>query len=104
MEKERQCSSCMRDPGGKEKKIIFPLGKKSIQSLVSSSTVIKLPSTDRSNYVYKFLDNNKKTILLILENMYTYRESFEMGESLGGTSRRTLQETYMKNITKELLR
>lgn len=46
--------------------------------LITASTNVDLPSTDKSNYVYQFMDQEKKTALLLIENMYTYRESFEM--------------------------
>jgi hypothetical protein len=47
--------------------------------MITASTSVKLPSTEKSNYVYRFMDDDKKTALLLIENMYTYRESFEMG-------------------------
>ena len=46
--------------------------------LFTAATNVTLPSTEKSNYVYRYIDEEKKTILLLIENMYTYRESFEM--------------------------
>lgn len=46
--------------------------------LITATTNVTLPSTEKSNYVYQFIDEEKKTALLLIENMYTYRESFEM--------------------------
>lgn len=63
---------------GKEVVCRFVRNTKGPDHLITAKTNVALPSTERSNYVYQFIDEEKKTVLLLIENMYTYRESFEM--------------------------
>jgi hypothetical protein len=74
----------LRDPSDTQKELILPLNMRTTYPLIGSASSLELPSTKKSNYVYKFLDSQKKTILLLMENMNTYRETFEMGRALGG--------------------
>lgn len=80
----------LRDSAGTPKKLMLPLNKKTTYPLITATSSLELPSTKKSNYVYKFLDSQKKTILFLIENMYTYRETFEMGVALGGERRTNL--------------
>ncbi len=80
----------LRDPAGTPKEWRLPLNTKTTYPLISPASSLELPSIKKSNYVYKFLDSQKKTILLLIENMHTYRETFEMGVALGGERRRNL--------------
>jgi hypothetical protein len=48
------------------------------ETLVQPATIVDLPSTESSDYVYRFMDEDRKTVLLLVENMYAYRETFEM--------------------------
>jgi len=63
---------------GKEVKHRFLRNTKGPDQLIAAETKVALPSIEKSNYVYQFIDEEKKTVLLLIENMYTYRESFEM--------------------------
>ena len=63
---------------GKETKHRFLRNTKGPDQLITAETKVDLPSIEKSNYVYRFIDDEKKTALLLIENMYTYRESFEM--------------------------
>jgi hypothetical protein len=74
-------------PEGNEIEPTLPPNKKGPDQLITAATSVKLPSTERSNYVYRFMDKDKETALLLIENMYTYRESFEMGIALKGSRR-----------------
>ena len=70
----------------------FQPNTRSVNNLIYPETKINLPSTEKSNYVYKFMDEEKKTVFLLMENMYTYRESFEMEQVLQGSLRKGLAE------------
>ena len=63
---------------GKEVEHSFLRNTKGPDQLITAETNVTLPSTEKSNYVYQFMDEEKKTALLLIENMYSYRESFEM--------------------------
>lgn len=65
-------------PAGSEITVNLEPNAGSGASLVGPATVVELPSMERSDYVYRFMDDEMKTVLLILENMYAYRETFEM--------------------------
>ena len=71
--------------------------EKGLDQLITAPTIVNLPSTEKSNYVYGFLDDEKKTALLLIENMYTYRESFEMEiENQGFRRAKLAKELYQK--------
>ncbi len=68
----------LKNPEGLEIKLNLKPNNRGQNNLIVPETTVKLPSTEKSNYVYHFMDNEKKSVLLLIENMYTYRESFEM--------------------------
>ncbi len=78
------------NPQGFETKLDLEPNNRGQDNLIMPTTSVKLPSTEKSNYVYRFMDEEKKTILLLIENMYTYRETFEMEMALQGSLRRGL--------------
>ena len=59
----------------------------SIDSTLSSYVWItsrySLPSRERADFVYSFTDSRKHTALLIIDNLNTFREAFEMWKSKG---------------------
>ena len=63
---------------GKEVERRYLSNTKGPEQLITAETNVTLPSTEKNNYVYQFMDEEKKTVLLLIENMFTYRESFEM--------------------------
>jgi len=79
---------------GKEIKHSFSPNTMGPDRLFTAATNVTLPSTDKSNYVYQFMDEEKKTVLLLIENMYTYRESFEM--------EMVIQKSLRKDLAKSL--
>ncbi len=78
------------DPEGSEIELTLHSNKVGQDQMITASTSVTLPSTEKSNYVYRFMDEEKKTALLLIENMYTYRESFEMETALKGSRRKDL--------------
>ena len=85
------------DPSGNRAMRTLGLNVNKINPYITPPSSVELPSTQRSNYVYKFLDSRKTTALLLIENMAAYRETFEMGISLGGERR----EGYAKELYKK---
>ena len=75
---------------GDEIELSLQPNKTGQDQMITASTSVKLPSTEKSNYVYSFMDDEKKTALLLIENMYTYRESFEMDIAHKGSLRKDL--------------
>jgi len=65
-------------PEGLEMAMDFDPNQKGPEALLIAPTQIEMPSTERSDYVYRFMDEDRKTVLLLIENMYAYRETFEM--------------------------
>ncbi|UCD94296.1 MAG: hypothetical protein JSU69_11120 [Candidatus Zixiibacteriota bacterium] len=47
------------------------------------TTRCSLPSTERSDFTYTFLDSSKQTALLVVNGLNTYREAFEMWQNEG---------------------
>jgi hypothetical protein len=86
----------LEDSEGKEIILNAEPNKKAIDQLVMPETVVDLPSTEKSNYVYRFMDEENKTVLLLIENMYTYRETFEMEMAI--------QNSFRKGLAKYLYR
>ena len=78
------------DPQGVVTDLHLDPNTKGQDKLITNTTSVKLPSTEKSDYVYQFMDDEKKTVLLLIENMYTYRESFEMEMILQGSLRKDL--------------
>lgn len=80
----------LEKPDSSKVELKFKSNTKPVDSLIFSETKFNLPLTEKSDYVYKFIDEEKKTALLLIENMYTYRESFEMEQELQGSLRKEL--------------
>ena len=92
----------LEDAEGKRFKFNAKPNKKGIDQLIIPETVVELPSTEKSNYVYRFMDEEHKTVLLLIEDMYTYRESFEMEMIIQNSIRKELAEhLYRKYYNKE---
>jgi hypothetical protein len=80
----------LKNPKGLEIELNLEPNNRGQDNLIMPATSVKLPPTEKSNYVYRFMDEKKKTVLLLIENMYTYRESFEMEMVLQGSLRKDL--------------
>lgn len=91
----------LEDPGGARAELSLPPNTKGVGNLLFAATRIEMPSTERSNYAYRFMDGDKKTVLLTMENMYTYRESFEMERVIQKSLREDLAEHLYRQYTGE---
>ncbi len=49
-----------------------------LNSYVWLTSQYSLPSRDRSDFVYSFTDSSRQTALLVIDDLNTYREAFEM--------------------------
>jgi hypothetical protein len=78
------------NPQGTEIEVILEPNRSGQDKLITAETSYNLPPTDRSDYVYQFVDQEKKSLLFLIENMYAYRETFEMEMVLQGSLRRDL--------------
>jgi hypothetical protein len=52
-----------------------------LQSMITFRSEFELPSRDRIEFVYEFLDSNRETALLVVDGMMSYREAFEIWNS-----------------------
>jgi len=62
---------------GDKKLVTFDLGNKIEEKYSVKSTKIDLPDTETSYFNYKFLDDDKKTVILKIDELTEYREMFE---------------------------
>ena len=84
----KQIGLVFLSPDGEKIQLSLKSNNQGLDHLVTATSSIKLPSIEKSIYVYEFMDNDKKNILFLIENMHSYRESFEMDISLGGGLRK----------------
>ncbi|UCE42848.1 MAG: hypothetical protein JSV17_07840 [Candidatus Aminicenantes bacterium] len=70
-------------PDGQERKHTLPTLKRVQFPLLGFKSEFDLPSREKCDFVYSFLDNEKRTALLLIDNMSTYKEAFEAWDSYG---------------------
>ena len=77
--KDGNISVELKLPNGKNIKITFSkcLDLK-YDKRFSIQTTVQIPSTDKSEFEYNFLDKQKKTALLRVDGMIGFRENFEL--------------------------
>jgi len=82
----------LKNPEGLEITLDLEPNNHGLDNLIVPATSVKLPSIEKSNYVYRFMDEERRTVLLLIENMYTYRETFEMEMVIQNSLRKGLAE------------
>lgn len=70
-------------PGGQSYSLEVTLEVKETGESFEPPSKIKLPSTEKIDFAYNFLDPQKETALLRLDGMFNYRENFEFFRSMG---------------------
>jgi hypothetical protein len=75
-------------PDGKGEIITFDLPRRVHYPPIIPESIITLPSAKRCEFVYSFLDPEKRVALLRVTGMMHYREALEMWESYGSQHRR----------------
>ena len=83
---KRSIDVILRHPDGSVDEYHLSIPKKIDYPLIKNESVFKIPSNERSEFEYTFLDANKKTCLLVVESMTGYREMFEWAVNMGDTS------------------
>lgn len=91
----------LQDPEGARVELSLTPNTRGADSLLFPPTRVELPSAERSSYAYRFMDEGRKTVLLTMENMYTYRESFEMERVIQRSLREGLAEHLYRQYTGE---
>lgn len=70
-------------PEGEKKNLTLLIkGKREALAYEAPSKII-LPSTEKIDFVYAFLDSEKETCLLRIDGMFSYRENFEYFKAMG---------------------
>ncbi len=80
---QSQIRLVLKHPDGQEKEHTLPIFKRVQFPLIGFESGFVLPSREKCDFVYSFLDKDKKTALLLIDNMSTYREAFESWDSYG---------------------
>ncbi|MGQ9800627.1 MAG: S41 family peptidase [Candidatus Saccharicenans sp.] len=70
-------------PGGQSYSLEVRLEVKEAEARLEPPSKINLPSTEKIDFAYNFLDPQKETALLRLDGMFSYRENFEFFRSMG---------------------
>jgi len=68
---------------GEEKDYIIVLPEKILTDPITPSSKIQLPSVEKIDFGYDFLDVKKKTALLRIDGMFSFRENFEYFDMMG---------------------
>jgi len=70
-------------PSGELKSLIIPFKEARPARAVEVTSKIVLPSTDKIDFVYAFLDPKREVCLLRIDGMFSYRENFEFFRAMG---------------------
>jgi hypothetical protein len=73
----------LEKPRGVVKDYVLAIPDRIPEEWLDSESFIELPSTEKCDFVYDFLGDDRKTALLVVNSMNTYREAFEMWDALG---------------------
>ena len=82
---KKQIRITLQSLAGDNQEYILNIPKSVSYPLISKGSVFELPSTEKCDFVYKFLDDKKETVLLVIDGMMSYREAFEMWISFGNS-------------------
>ena len=59
----------LKNPEGLEIELNLEPNNSGQDNLIMQTSSVKMPSTEKSNYVYRFMDEEKKTVLLFIEKI-----------------------------------
>ncbi|NHJ46281.1 MAG: hypothetical protein FK733_00700, partial [Asgard group archaeon] len=68
----------LKSPLGEINEITFDTDLEYNQPSIMKESIIEIPSTEKSEFAYNFLDKNQKIALLRVDGMIGYRENFEL--------------------------
>ena len=83
-----------KDPDGNTFQISFVLNDLERKSIITNNSSISLPAIKKSDFVFDYIDEDKKTILLRIEDMQTYRECHEHWRFYGNYYEELARKTY----------
>jgi hypothetical protein len=84
-------------PAGEMETVTFDLPRKVDYPPIVPESTVTLPSAEKCEFVYSFLDSEKKVALLRVTGMMHYREALELWEAYGSVDmRRYGREAYEK--------
>ena len=87
---------------GEEKDYIIALPQRILTDPITSSSKIQLPSVEKIDFGYDFLDVKKKTALLRIDGMFSFRENFEYFNMMGVEWVKQYAARTYKKITERL--
>lgn len=70
-------------PTGQKKSLSFLIKAKREKQAIEAPSKVTLPSTEKIDFIYTFLDPKKETCLLRIDGMFSYRENFEYFKAMG---------------------
>ncbi len=70
-------------PTGKKESLTLSIKEKRKGPAIEAPSKIILPSTEKIDFVYAFLDQKKEICLLRIDGMFSYRENFEFFRAMG---------------------
>jgi hypothetical protein len=68
---------------GKQEECEFALPDEMPANPIAPKTKVNLPSVEKTDFVYNFMDEEKRIALLRIDSMMSYREAFEWFSTLG---------------------
>lgn len=80
--KRNSIKAIFRLPSGKDVEITLPLLEK-LGTPIEPPTRISLPSVERVDFSYSFLESRRKICLLRIDGMFGFRENFEFFKEMG---------------------
>ncbi|MBT8315361.1 MAG: S41 family peptidase [Maribacter sp.] len=83
-----------KDPNGKTFQVSFFLNDLEEKPMISNKSSIAMPSIKKSDFVFDYIDEEKKTIMLRIEDMQTYRECHEHWRFYGNYYEELARKTY----------
>jgi CubicO group peptidase (beta-lactamase class C family) len=76
----------------------FPIPPSDEGLLIANPSRVELPSTQRADFAYRFMDDRKRTVLLRIDDMQTYRECHEHWRFYGVFYEDLARKTYERYL------
>lgn len=82
------------DSNQKTHQVSFTLNNFDEENLISNKSIVLLPSVEKTDFVFNYIDKERETVLLRIENMQTYRECHEHWRFYGNYYEELARKTY----------
>jgi hypothetical protein len=83
---EQSITVTLEHPNGSRRDHTFEVPTPVVYPPKYGDTALEPPSTEKCDFVYEFLGDDRKTALLVISGMMRYREALELWRSYGGTN------------------